>query len=81
MSALNFKARMIPRLYASLPTGNVFLRFTSGVTPVDLLAASMAAEPFDPHTCTCVQALVGLEPSIICATCTNCLSHPGMAPI
>ena len=27
------------------------LRFTSGVTPADLLAASMAAEPSLPHTC------------------------------
>ena len=34
------------------------LRFTSGVIPADLLAASMAAEPSLPHTC---KALVGLE--------------------
>ena len=34
------------------------LRFTSGVTPADLLVASMAAEPSLPHTC---EALVGLE--------------------
>ena len=33
------------------------LRFTSGVTPANLLAASMAAEP-SPHTC---KAMVGLE--------------------
>ena len=31
------------------PACNEFLRFTSGVTSVELLAASMAAEPFDPH--------------------------------
>ena len=34
------------------------LRFTSGATPVNLLVASMAAEPSFPHTC---KALVGLE--------------------
>ena len=34
------------------------LRFTSGETPADLLAASMAAEPSLPHT---YEALVGLE--------------------
>ena len=34
------------------------LRFISGVTPADLLVASMAAEPSLPHTC---KALVGLE--------------------
>ena len=34
------------------------MRFTSGVIPADLLAASMAAEPSLPHTC---EALVGLK--------------------
>ena len=34
------------------------LRFTSGVTPADLLAASMAAKPSHPRTC---EALVGLK--------------------
>ena len=34
------------------------LRFTSGVTPADLLADSMAAELSLPHTC---EALVGLR--------------------
>ena len=34
--------------------------YSSDATPADLLTASMAAEPFDPHTCTCVQALVEL---------------------
>ena len=38
------------------------LRFTAGVAPADLLAASMAAEPF--HSPTCVRALVGLESRI-----------------
>ena len=32
--------------------------FTSGATPADVLAASMAAEPSLPHTC---KALVGLK--------------------
>ena len=34
------------------------LSFTPGVTPTDLLAVSMAAEPSLPHTC---KALVGLK--------------------
>ena len=33
-------------------------RFTSGVTPADLMTASMAAEPSLPHTC---EALVRLK--------------------
>ena len=49
MTTLHFKARV-----------DSLLRFTSGETPADL--ASMAAEPFDPHTCTCVQALFVLQP-------------------
>ena len=44
MSALGFD----PCLRASLPACNEFFRITSGVTPVDLLAASMAAEPLLP---------------------------------
>ena len=36
----------------------LFLRFTSGATSADLLAASMVAEPSLPHTC---KALVGLK--------------------
>ena len=31
---------------------NRFLRFTSGVTPANLSVSSMAAEPFNQHTCT-----------------------------
>ena len=55
----------MPHLCASLPESNRFLKFTSGETPADLLTASMAAESFfDPHTCTCVQALVELESEI-----------------
>ena len=40
-----------PCLHASLPVHNRFLRFIFVVTPAELLAASMAAQPFDPHTC------------------------------
>ena len=35
-----------PRLHASSPECNRFLRFTSGVIPADLLVASMAAQLF-----------------------------------
>ena len=35
--------------------------FTSSVTPADLLVISLAVEPFDPHTCICVQALMGIQ--------------------
>ena len=37
MSALSFKARVDHLLHASLPVCIGFLRFTSGVTPADLL--------------------------------------------
>ena len=40
-----------PSLNASLPTCIGFLRFTSGVIPADLLMVSMAAGPFNSHTC------------------------------
>ena len=49
----------IPCLHASLPVCNRFLRFTSAVTPADLLVASMTAEVF--HSCSCKQALAGLK--------------------
>ena len=65
MSALDFKAR----LHALLPACNQFLTFTSGVTPADLLVASMAVEPFHPHTC--IQALVGPKSSIKCAAASQ----------
>ena len=42
----------IPHVYASSPACGGFLRFTSGVTPTDLLVSSIAAAPFYPHTCT-----------------------------
>ena len=32
------------------------------VMPANLLASSMAAKPFHPHTCICIQAMVGLKP-------------------
>ena len=51
MSLLGFKARVMCYITRSL-------RFTSGATPADLLAASMAAKPSLPHTC---KALVGLK--------------------
>ena len=51
-------ALWIPSLYALLPEHNGFLRFTSGATPADLLAASMAAEPFSyPYLRTILRAL------------------------
>ena len=46
------KPERIPHLRASSPACNRFLRFTSGATPADYLVNSMAAQPFDPHTCT-----------------------------
>ena len=63
-SPLGFKARVGSALFEC--SGGVrdtlhitcSLRFTSGATPADFLAASMAAEPSLPHTC---KALVGLE--------------------
>ena len=64
MSALDFKAR----LHALLPACN---QFTCGVTPTDFLVASMAAEPFHPHTC--IQALVGPKSSIIACDKTDTL--------
>ena len=46
-----------------------FIRFTSRTTSAYLLASSMAAQLFDPHTATRVQALLGLEPGIaVCRT-------------
>ena len=39
ISVLGFK----PCLYASSPVWSGFLRFTSGVTPADILTASLAA--------------------------------------
>ena len=64
MSALGFKARVDS--LACFLACVLFLRFTSGATPADLLTASMAAD-FDPCTCsrqTYPQALVvsRLEP-------------------
>ena len=71
--------RWIPRLHTSPPPSSSFLRLTSGATPVDLLAASMTAKLFDPHTCH--QALVGLVPRShvpLDAQRTNCLSNPSL---
>ena len=43
VNALGFKARILR------PGCDGFLRFTSGVTPADLLVASMVAKPFSIH--------------------------------
>ena len=43
-----------------------FLRFTSGLTPAELLVANMAAKPFSFTTWK--QTLVGLKTSTYCAT-------------
>ena len=59
-SPLGFKTRVGSALF-ELGRGICVthsLRFTSDVTPADLLVASMAAKPSLPHTC---KALVGLE--------------------
>ena len=46
-----------------------YLRFISGATPANLLAASK--QPSHSLPCTCEQALVGLESGIYCATTTS----------
>ena len=51
-------------MYTLLIACNGFLRFTSGLTPTDLLTASMAAEPFWFHVlvhmdCTCWRMVHG----------------------
>ena len=55
-----------PHLWAFSPAHSDFHRFTCGVTPTDLLVASMATDLFHPHTC--VQPLVGLDSRIKCAS-------------
>ena len=57
---------------------NWFLRFTSGVTPADLLAVSMAAKPFHPHTCICT--LVGLGARIKCAAASHACDKTDALP-
>ena len=67
MSPPGFKARVNPslRLFASSPTCNRFIRFTTGMTPTDLLTTRMAAKPFwSTYLYIHFQALVGLEPGI-----------------
>ena len=46
MSLLGFKTSGIPHLCALSPACNGFLRFTSSVTPANLLVARMAANAF-----------------------------------
>ena len=60
-----------------MPLHNGFPRFTSGVTSVDLLMASMTAEPFDSHTCTCRQTLVGPEYGIECVASSGSSDRVG----
>ena len=57
------KPGWIPHLCALSSMCNGFLRFTSGVTPADLLAACMAAEPFQSMYMQIMypQALVGVQ--------------------
>ena len=57
-------------LHASSPTCNGFLRFTSGVTPADLLVASMAAKPFQSTYLHTYKYLWGLSPG----SSTRCLA-------
>ena len=46
-------------LSASSPACNGFLEFTSGVTPTNILVASMAAKPFVIHTHTYAHTIGG----------------------
>ena len=46
MSALGFKAMVVPHLCTSSLACNGFLRFTSGVTSAELLTVNIAAKPF-----------------------------------
>ena len=58
-----------------IPWRSCFLTCMQWIPQIHLLAASMAAEPFDQHTCTCVQAFVGLEPMILFCTVCYTLNH------
>ena len=60
-SAPGFKARGDTSLVYFIACMQQLLGFTSGVAPADLLAASMAAEPFYPLTCTLIQGFVRLS--------------------
>ena len=62
-SVLGFKVRVDSLTFV------LHLRFTSGLTPANLLVASMEAKSFYPHTC--IQALVGLESRIKCAAASQ----------
>ena len=67
MSVLTFKARvyeLYPHLCALLPACNRILRFTWGVTPADLLVASMASKPFPS---TYLYTSIGGDRGWICA--------------
>ena len=64
-----------PRLHASLPVHNRFLRFTSGATPADCIEVSMAAEPFLIHAdvSTSIDGGSGLEPMTVHAARSTAL--------
>ena len=55
------------------PVCNGFPRFTCGVTPVDILTASMAVKPF--HSCFCMQALYSSPGSSIMLPHSNVMRH------
>ena len=50
---------------------NGFLRFTSDVTPADLLIAIMVVEPFLFDNCTHIQASLEFESGIECTAATH----------
>ena len=60
-----------PHLHALSPASNGFFRFTSGLAPAQLLAASMTAIPFSIHILAYIQVLVGLVFEIKCATASQ----------
>ena len=53
------KPGWICHLRVSPPACNGFLRFTSGATPADLLAATMTAEPLSIHVLAHVHTIIG----------------------
>ena len=67
MSPVVFKARVGRLIDIWQRCVTLSLRFTSGATPDDLLAASMAAESFSYYE----QALVGLETRTYLATAAS----------
>ena len=66
MCGMDFKAK-VDSLLACFVTCVKWIHLTSDVTPVDLMAASMAAKPFT-HILVHVQILARLKPMTKCAT-------------